>query len=1455
DIQNPLYLHPSDSINSVQLDKLVGLNNYREWKRAMEITLAAKRKLGFVTGLIKKDESDESKAKQWDTCNNMVIAWIMMNVDDSIKKSIMFLNTAHAIWKELETRFSRTDGNRKFQVNRVVYYNWQNGRSINEYYSSMKALWEEIDGLTLLPPITKIDPKIQAFASAIQEQKQEQRLFQFLNCLDEDYATQRSQILMWSPLPTVEMACAKLQQEEGQRETLGTAKDEGETSAMFSKSTSGKGEETGCFVCGGKTHTAEKCWRVIGYPKWHAKSRRFQQTKDKDQVAGGKGNKGKNVQKMAASVNTQEENVSLTTQQIEKLLKLLPPESKTSKSGYDTEEEMDTNFAGMISCYNVSSVVNKWILDSGASDHMVSSCDLFEHYIITPNNAKINLPNGKTAAITHVGTVLLNCGLTLKNVLCVPEFKHNLLCVSKLAQDNDCEFKFTSKLCLIQDSQSQITRAVGKAKNGIYYLKEDEERNEEKKKTRHVMLGGTVMNDKPVMCNMSDLNKCILWHNRLGHAPMNKVLKTGCDAFSCNGDMPVCLTCPLARFTKLPYSVSPRMAKHKFDMVHIDIWGPYRVSTMGNHRFFLTLVDDYSREVWVQLLKTKSEAFKAIKKFMNFIKNQFNATIKSVRSDNALEFVEGKCKELFDEMGIEHQTSCVDRPQQNERVERKHRNILEMARALRFQAGLPLKYWGECVLTATYIINRLPNSVIGNISPYEKVFKEKPKYNHMRSFGCLGVAYNPNNKGDKFAPRGIPCVMLGYPQGKKGYRLLNLLNHNTFTSRDVKFYEHIFPYHSEGKQQYSEPVPISMPTLHDLGPENEHSEDEEDCNIYDEQTPLDTPHSEPETHKTTPQSTGKSRVLELVVSQRPTRTHKTPSWLSEYVHTAGPKMGHEQPKHAANVVITQMQPKFTAFINSIEKESEPVLFKDAAKHEHWRQAMNEELEALESNGTWELTELPKGKKAIGCKWLYKIKYNPDGSIERYKARLVVLGCNQKYGLDYEQTFAPVAKLTTVRSLLAVAALEDWTVIQMDVKNAFLHGDLDEHVYMKMPAGYTGWNSRIIEDSVGVGAQSNLVCKLNKSLYGLKQAPRQWFTKLSSALKECGFLQSKTDYSMFIHEDHSSITVELVYVDNLLIAGNDEDHITKVKEFLSSNFYMKDLGAIRYFLGIEIDRSHQGFFLSQKKYAQDLIKEYGMNKAKPLRLPLESNQKLHMQAGDPLPSPTDYQRLVGKLIYLTITRPDIAYVVHVLCQFMHQPSTVHMQAAKRVLRYLNHSPEQGILLASNSAATLTAYTDSDWAGCPNTRKSTTRYCILLGASPISWKSKRQAVVARSSAEAEYRAMALTVCEVTWLTQLLKELGLKKLNPVTIQCDNRAALSIAANLVHHERTKHVELDCHFIRDKVSEGCIKTQYVPSERQVADLFTKPMSMAKQDHLLPKLGVMKTTPTLKGGIKEGYNK
>lgn len=337
---------------------------------------------------------------------------------------------------------------------------------------------------------------------------------------------------------------------------------------------------------------------------------------------------------------------------------------------------------------------------------------------------------------------------------------------------------------------------------------------------------------------------------------------------------------------------------------------------------------------------------------------------------------------------------------------------------------------------------------------------------------------------------------------------------------------------------------------------------------------------------------------------------------------------------------------------------------------------------------------------------------------------MILGNRQTYGVDYAHTFAPVAKMITVRALLAVSALQGWHVQQMDVTNAFLHGELYEVVYMKLPSGYTHFGSRIQLNQEEINtSRTNFACKLKKSLYGLRQAPRNWFEKLSSTLKHLNFVQSLSDYSLFTQTNNSTITLVLVYVDDLLLAGSDIKEINNLKSMLSSTFNMKDLGNVQYFLGLEINRSPAGFFVSQKKYAMDLLDEFGVKSLTPLKLPMDIHLRLKNDTGIFLKDPHPYQRLLGRLIYLIITRPDIAFSVHILTQFMQHPTADHMEAAVKLLRYIRSNPGQGILLAASSAAELNAYCDSDWATCPMSRRSTTGFCMLLGSSPISWKTKK------------------------------------------------------------------------------------------------------------------------------------
>ncbi|KAL6142291.1 hypothetical protein ACLB2K_060574 [Fragaria x ananassa] len=373
---------------------------------------------------------------------------------------------------------------------------------------------------------------------------------------------------------------------------------------------------------------------------------------------------------------------------------------------------------------------------------------------------------------------------------------------------------------------------------------------------------------------------------------------------------------------------------------------------------------------------------------------------------------------------------------------------------------------------------------------------------------------------------------------------------------------------------------------------------------------------------------------------------------------------------------------------------------------------------------------------------------------------------------------------------------------MDVKNAFLHGDLEEDVYMRLPPGHPREQ------------EARMVCKLHKALYGLKQSPRAWHSKLSLVLLASGFTRSHVDSSLFVQtvrNNNIGKLVVLVYVDNLIVTGDNMDEIKALKLALHNVFAIKDLGVLKYFIGIELDQSSHGLFLNQRKYVVDLLTKAGMQGSKHARTPLDSKMKLDIE-GELLTDVCSYQCLVGKVIYLTITRPDFTYAVSLVSQFMHSPTTHHLSIVKRILRYLKDTVSRGILMRNNGHFKMEGYSDSDWAGNAIDRKSTTGYCTFIGGNLVTWKSKKQTVVARSSAEAEYRAMTSTSCEIIWLKVLLGDLGIVCTQPISLHCDNQAAMHIAVNPVFHERTKHIKVDCHFVRNQVQAKLIETVYTRS-------------------------------------------
>ncbi|KAJ0523146.1 putative RNA-directed DNA polymerase [Helianthus annuus] len=871
------------------------------------------------------------------------------------------------------------------------------------------------------------------------------------------------------------------------------------------------------------------------------------------------------------------------------------------------------------------------------------------------------------------------------------------------------------------------------------------------------------------------------------------------------------------------------------------------------------LLNSISEELFLGQVFSKlaSEVFENLKYFYELVLTQFKRKIKMFRSDNGTEFINNQMVDFCKQKGIIHQTSCSYTPQQNGVVERKHRHLLNVARTLMFQSGLPLKFWSDCVLTAVYIINRLPSSVLNGKSPYELMFSFKPSLSHFRNFGCLCFS-TILNESDKFAYHADKCVLIGYSNVKKGYKLLSLDTNKVFYSRDVKFYESVYPFKSKQVSDsgmhdkslnllnFFDKYETSTPEVPST-PNDEEGATESHDTVSDDQQPAPSTSATPEqtdiSHEFDSSVDSSNRVelgeaeeTDVLVDEinpsegtqvslrRSSRNVSVPKKFQDFVLNCS-------VKYDLNKVLSYscLSAENNVFISCLSKSVEPSSYNEASKDPKWVEAMNLEMEALLKNQTWELVELPVGRKPIGCKWVYRIKYKSNGEIERYKARLVAKGYNQREGIDFGETFSPVVKMVTIRCVLSLAVQNGWTLYQLDINNAFLYGSITENVYMTLPEGYYDKNN-------------TKVCKLVKSLYGLKQAPRKWNEKLTDVLVKVGFVQSSCDHSLYIMCKSSVLLVLLVYVDDIIVTGNSVAEIERVKALLSDHFKIKDLGVLKYFLGLEVVYDKSGLCLNQRKYCLELLAEFGYLGCKPAGTPIELSHivnKKSIEEKEELVNITNYQKLIGKLIYLSLTRPDISYAVQYLSQFMHKPLSVHLKIALRLLRYLKLSPGKGLLFKRSDNFDLSCFADSDWAKCIDTRRSVTGFCIFLGDNLVSWKSKKQSTVSRSTGEAEYRAMCSATCELVWIVNVLSELGVSCKLPIQVFCDSSAAISIAANPVFHERTKHFEIDLYFLREKVSIGFIVTSKVDTEDQLADIFTKGLSVTQHNAFCKQLGMI----------------
>lgn len=700
--------------------------------------------------------------------------------------------------------------------------------------------------------------------------------------------------------------------------------------------------------------------------------------------------------------------------------------------------------------------------------------------------------------------------------------------------------------------------------------------------------------------------------------------------------------------------------------------------------------------------------------------------------------------------------------------------------------AIPKIYWPEATTWYVHILNRSPTSAIENNTP-EGVWSDKrPSVSYFRVFKCVANVHVPKEKRRKLDDMSIRCVMFGVSEEAKAYRLYNRTDNKIIISKDVVFEEdETWPWNLDQ-------VTSQQELVWEEGTIQREENDDNNPDVINE--------SLEETNEVPP-----------IVESREKRRTKAPGWMNEYV--SGEALTDEE----------EVEENFVLFSST----SDPSDYYEAVLKEYWKLAMKKEMEAIEKNDTWELCILPPTAKAIGLKWFFKTKLNKEGKVEKYKARLVVKGYAQKHGIDYTEVFAPVARWDTIRTIFALAAQKGMVVHQLDVKSAFLYGELAETVYIEQPQGF---------EKEG---DEEKVYKLKKALYGLKQSPRAWYGRIEAYFNKEGFQKCPFEPTFFVKStEEGEFLIVSIYVDDLIVTGTSLKLIEEFKALMKSEFDMTDMGEMRYFLGVEVIQNADGIYLSQRKYAREMLERFNMKDCNYVKNPIVPGGKLVKNDESGFVDATLYKQMVGCMMYLAATRPDLMFVISLLSRFMETPTEQHMAAMKRVLRYIKGTVELGVFYKRNGSNTLVAYSDSDYAGDYDSRRSTSGYVCFLSGAAIAWSSKRQPIVTLSTTEAEFVAATACACQVVWLRRIFECIGLAQKERTVINCDNMSTIKLSKNPVMHNRSKHIDVRFYFLRDRVNQGVVEMKYCNTLVQAADIMTKPSKLEQYEKQRSMLGM-----------------
>lgn len=1173
-----------------------------------------------------------------------------------------------------------------------------------------------------------------------------------------------------------------------------------------------------CYYCGKEGHYESEC-------KLKKKQKSFRKGSNQNEIRRNNyrenynnGNQNQNV--------VQNQNANMAPNRNANQYQLRPQFKKPFSNNAEEAMMMTEEIMFVRNSRIVDPSQTVWILDSGCTKHMTANAKLLHNIRPLPETTTVKgAMDSENKEVKFEGDAYLDTTWRIKlmNVLLVPGMRRNLISARKLAK--------TGAKLVIEDDMTNVYIRGELAlqfqlndRSNLYELVQDPELHE----------------CHNVECINKD-DEALYWHEALGHlsiSGLKKLQDLGLINTDLKGNETIeCVACEKGKATRKPFpNVQKEIKVTKIgELIHSDLCGPIQPASNSGKRYFVTYTDEYTRYTNTYFMVQKSEQINKFREYKAMLKTQHNAEIVKLRTDSGGEYTSNEFEEMLSQAGTEHQSKPPRTSAYRGISERLNRTLMDKARAMLKAKDLPKQLWAEAIHYATFLKNCSVTKLLPNTTPFERVFKEKAPYKRLGIFGST-VEFKDNEKKQKLDDRTTTGIYLGYDRVQHTARILVPATGNITYARsgEIFFHDHTYfkPDNSELKIEYEEARKDRNGII---------LIDDDDEESDTEQTKIQPQEEEPLRVEDEPVGAQPEQEIELehiqqepVLQRSSVRINKTLKAQKEAQRKQTDKDFQQHVKskinryHATNTETSQDEIQETIF------EEEPTTYEQILNRqdkENWLQAMKNEIESLYENNVFHLVPENPDIKAVTSKWVFKLKRKPDGSVDKYKARLVARGFTQEQGINFQETFAPTLRIETIRYLLNYALDFDLEVHHMDVNCAFLNGDLKEEIYLKLPIGFA-------EQHEQPEKFRGQIAKLNKSLYGLKQAMRCWTEKIRSHLTANGVIPSNADSSVYILHSKGGNKIEAiiaVYVDDCLIIAKSEK-IEDVKKILTKKFKMTDMGKLKGMLGINFNYQSTFFTMDQSYYLENLLHQFGMNQCRPVTTPVVGGEKFTTEESEKVDG-TQYRRMIGALQYLAkCTRPDIAYAVNQAARKMQEPTHNDLIAVKRILRYLAGTRNYG-LLYERRKSNLLGYADASY-GEQNDRKSTSGYAFVKNGAALTWSSRKQPIVALSSMEAELIALNSAAKESLWLAKLKSDLG-EVAGAILIYQDNQGTIRFAHDGTHNDRSKHIAIRYHFIREKLESGDIKIQYLPTTEMAADVLTKGLGAILYTKFRNMLGVV----------------